>query len=440
MSKRSFIHRTETFGLDTATPWALGALRLAFAVPRVYRPLAESWEKHYPGTLKALTRLTDMGFLAHQSSLIVDVRSGLISGRSGAPLPRYRTSASGKRLVAAAQMDLRVLTDTFPRTSKTSAVKVRKLLKAFNLDTPHSRYGLSVPHATEISGLPERSARWWVKHLCDQTYLVELETRIADIREVVPEHWRTTKVLCRQINDVLTAFPATAPGELRVEFRLGRSRFLNDVDPARIGITGATDFDHDIETQQILSSILDSPRCAITGVFNVEPRISLPAEQDGDQMLFDRDGTCSVFYQPDAELREVHGDNKVWRSVIEYERFQTRKDAWNHIERFLGWLQLMALPGEPGMLRFVVDTEMRAKSYVALIEAFADWILDHPELQPPNTIVLAVSSAKRVLGAADPLDPQNWFRIEIPMGRADTERKPVLSLQNSPYDEYFTRS
>jgi len=438
VNRRSFQHRTETFGLDTKDSWALPALRLAFAVPRVYKPLADAWETRYPGSRKALLRLTEMGFLSYQPALVVDVRSGHIASHPAAPLPRYRATAKGKRLASAGKQDLRVLTDRFPRTGKESAAKVLKLLRAFDLETPHSRYGLSVPHATDIAGMPERSGRWWVRHLLEKGYLAELDERLADVREVVPAHWRVTRVLCRQLEDVVNAFPATAPPGLKVEFRLNRTRFLADIDPARIGITGATDFDHDIETQNVLAHLLVSPRCAVGGVFNVEPRITLPGRVVRNTLMFDADGGDSAFYQPDAELREIH-EGVTHRSVVEYERFQTRRDAWSHIERFMGWLHIMALPAEPAILRFVVDTDLRARSYVELVEAFADWMLDHPGRHPGNPVTLAVTSVKRVEAAGDPLESVHWSYIDVPAGRADTARRPVLSLQDTPYDEYFAR-
>lgn len=440
MPKRSFAHRTETFGFDTDNPWALPALRLVFAVPRAYRPLVDAWDIRYNGVIKALNRLTVMGFLEHQLPVIVDTRTGRTATRVAPALPRYRATAKGSRLAADVRSDLRVISDTFPRIAPGGAARVGRLLDAFDLQSPHSRYGLSVPHATLLSGLPERSGRWWVQHLVRSGYLVELEARIADTREVVPEHWRVTRLLCRQLDEVLDAFPRTAPGQLRVEFRLNRTRFLNDIDPARVGITGATDFDHDIESQRILGAVLNSPRCTPGGIFSVEPRISLPIHVNTDPWLFDPDGPSTVFYQPDAEIREQHGDGQVWRSVIEYERFQSRRDAWSHIERFIGWLHTMTLPGEPAVLRFVVDTEPRVRSYVSLIEAFADSMIDHPERQPGNNVLLAVSSARRVLAAPDPLDARIWFRINLPGSGSDTIPCPVLHRKDSPYDEYFSRA
>jgi hypothetical protein len=438
--KRSFAHRTETFGFDTETPWALPALRLVFAVPRAYRPLVDAWDARYPGVIKALKRLTAMGFLEHQAPVIVDTRTGRTAARVTPPLPRYRATAKGSRLAAEVRSDLRVISDTFPRITSTASAKVGRLLDAFDLQSPHSRYGLSAPHATSLSGLPERSGRWWVQHLVRNGYLLELDSRLADTREVVPEHWRVTRMLCRQLDEVLDAFPGTAPGQLRVEFRMNRTRFLSDIDPARVGITGATDFDHDIESQRILAAVLASPRCTPAGIFSVEPRISLPVHISAEPWQFDTSGPSTVFYQPDAEIREQHDDGRVWRSVIEYERFQSRRDAWSHIERFLGWLHTMTLPGEPAVLRFVVDTEPRVRSYVALIEAFADNMLDYPERQPGNNVLLAVSSARRVLAAPDPLDPRVWFRINLPRPGSDTVARPVLHRKDSPYDEYFSRA
>jgi hypothetical protein len=174
-------------------------------------------------------------------------------------------------------------------------------------------------------------------------------------------------------------------------------------------------------------------------VFSVEPRITLPGHLRKDTITFDPNGSGSAFYQPDAELREIH-NGVSHRSIVEYERFQTRRDAWSHIERFMGWLHIMTLPAEPAILRFVVDTDLRVRSYVELVEAFADWMIDHPERHPGNPVTFTVTSSRQVLAAKDPLDNANWFQMSVPAGRSDTARRPVLSLQNTPYDEYFARA
>jgi hypothetical protein len=87
----------------------------------------------------------------------------------------------------------------------------------------------------------------------------------------------------------------------------------------------------------------------------------------------------------------------------------------------------------------VVDSESRVRSYVSLIEAFADYGLDHPEEMPVNQVTLAVSSVERILAAADPLDPRAWFRIQLPSGEVE-QRHPVLhDPKHSPYNDYFGR-
>lgn len=439
MAIRSFAHRAETFGYDTDTPWAADAFALLFSVPRLYRPLLESWNVRYPGTRRAVERLTKAGFVTYQDAILVDVRTQQTVSRIGMPVARYRLTAKGRRLLKGATEDQRVLLDEFPKLTTAVAPKLTALLSALDLEPPHSRFGLSIVHAAELAAMPDRSGRWWINHLVGKGLVTRLDERLPDAREVVPPHWRPTRTLCRQLEEVIDAFPTNANATLKFEYRLNRTRFLDDIDPARVGISGATDFDHDIECQRILAALLRSPRCAPDGVFVVEPRITLPVDPKSDPWVFP--GPETVFYQPDAELRERTSDGRIRRSVVEYERFQSRRDAWSHIERFLGWLQERSLPSESAVLRFVVDSEPRVRSYVDLIEAFADYLIDHPDRVPANEVTLAVSSAPRVLNAADPLDDRTWFRILLPEAdRSDTARRPVLHMNGSPYDDYFSRS
>jgi hypothetical protein len=436
MPRASFQQKTETFGLDAAEPWALPALRLLFSVPRVYAPLASAWEQRHPGTMKALNRLVQRGFVEYQDPVIIDTRTGAVAAKQSPALPRYRTTSKGHRFNLDVQADIRVLNDAFPRLTPTSLAKVAKLIDTLDLDGTHARYGLSAPHVTALSLLPDRSARWWIRRLVADGYLRELTSRHPDIREVVPAHWRPTRLLARQLSDVLESSPVGP--SLRSEFRLGRSRYLGDIDPVRVGISGATDFDHDVETQRVLAAMLKSERCPIDAAFAVEPRILLPIDGRARPWQFSAGGNDTIFYQPDAELRERDNGNILW-SVLEYERYQNRRDAWSHVERFLGWVHLRALPFEGAVLRFVVDSESRVRSYVALIEAFADYALDHPDEMPSNSVTLAVSSVERILGASDPLDPRAWFRIQLPSSASES-RCPVLhDPKVSPYNEYFGR-
>jgi hypothetical protein len=209
-----------------------------------------------------------------------------------------------------------------------------------------------------------------------------------------------------------------------------------------VGITGATDYDHDVESQKVVAAILRSNSWAGGGVFSMEPRIVLPVNQGIVPWEFDERYKETAFYQPDAELRgveEIDGRRLVRRYVVEYERFQSRRDAWGHIERFVGYMHTKALKGEAGALLFVVDSDSRRRSYVQLIEAFADHALESLHLLSQNPITLAVSSVDRVLESQDPLNLKEWSRIQLPVG-ADTGCRPVLHPPgSSPYDSYFGR-
>lgn len=435
MDRQSFAHRSETFGYPDA-PWATDTLRLLYNVPRAYEPLVRAWEGHYPHSRRALARLVKMGFVTYQGPVIMDTLSGDLAERATRSVHRYRTTSKGRRLLVAADEDIRILEDAFPRTSARNLSGVAALLANLDLDGSHARFGLSQAHAVALSGLADRSGRWWIARLVEAGYLRELPERYADIREVVPAHWRVTRALSNQFSDVLQAFDG--PGALKVELRLERNRYLEDIDPARLGISGATDFDHDVEAQRVLSAVLNSSRCVAEGRIMVEPRHHLPVFKSHVPWRFDVNGPSSVFYQPDAEVRERTLDGRLRRCVVEYERFQSRRDGWNHIQRFLGYLHTKVLPFEPAVLRFVVDTPQRVASYRELIEAFCDWALDHPDAMPRNEVTLAVSSVPEVLGASDALDAHHWYLINLPSPTKD----PVVTIHaktSSPYDEYFSR-
>lgn len=420
--------------MDTPKPWALESLRLVFSVPRTYLPLAQAWDERYPGTLKALKSLTANGFLVYQKPVVVDVKTGELAFRCSPPALRYRATAKGRRLRNDALEDSRILVDIFSKISKKGVLGVLKLLDALDLDAQNTQTGISVAHLAVLSGLPERSVRWWVDHLESLKYVAKLPDVLSDVREVVPAHWRVTRDLCKQLKDVLQAFPENPHSGLASEFKLNRTKFLENVVPARVGLTGATDYDHDVETQKLLAAFMRSANCASNGIFNVEPRLNLAASALSHTMVFDPKGKNSVFYQPDAELREVQ-KGVACRSIFEYERFQSRRDAWSHIERFFGWLHLRALPSESAILRFVVNSDSRVQSYVKLVAAYSDYLLDNPDRRPNNPVQLAVSSRQRIYSSTDPLDDSAWYRINI-AGAHNSEVKPILHLKDTPYDEY----
>lgn len=430
-----FHRRAETLGFDTTEPWSFEAVRLVCTTPRAYAPLVEAWDRHRPGTLRALRRLVADGWVAHQRGVIVDTRTGELAPHPGPPVARYRTTAKGRRLLDAATEDLRTLEAAFPKAGSDNLAAVLTILEWCDLEGSHARYGLSGAYSANVAGMNARTGRWWINHLTDGGYLRRLERTYADVREVVPEHWRITRGLCRQLREVISAFDH--PPSLITEFRLNRDRFLDDIDPARVGISGATDFDHDVEAQRIISALIDSPHCAHDGRFVVEPRYHLPLVR-GAVARYEIGAEGFVYYQPDAEIREIDEDGAARRSIIEYERYQSRRDGWDHIERFCGYLHTKALPFETAVLRFVVDSPQRVRSYVELIEAYADHLIDSPERRPAQRTWLAVSSVDRVLGAPDALDWGVWHRIELPSAEEGTPLAPVHhGKTRSPYDDYF---
>jgi hypothetical protein len=433
MTRRDFTTRSETFGYDGSKPWAHDALRLLTNVPRAYAPLVDAWDELHPGTRRALQRLAALGFVDHQPAVVVDTRTAEFAASVSAPVARYVLTAKGRRLYAEVIEDLRALEDQFTRLTSSNTKDLARLMSALNLDGSHAKYGLSLPHATQMTNMAPRTARWWVTRLEELGFVRRLPTKVADVREVVPEHWRITRVACRQLTDVLEAFHPS-PETLTTAWRLRRRRFLEDIDPARIGISGATDFDHDIEAQEVLADLLRSPRASTLGAFVIEPRLSLPADTSTFPWTFTPTGPDTIFYQPDCELRELR-DGKVWRTIVEYERYQSRRDAWSHVERMLGYLHTTTLPFEPAVLRFVLDGPARVRSYVRLIEGFAAYTMDAPDAMPANSVLLMVTSAARLRRAVDPLDDDVWFRIPLAVaGKAGT---PYLhDVKDSPYDEY----
>jgi hypothetical protein len=183
-----------------------------------------------------------------------------------------------------------------------------------------------------------------------------------------------------------------------------------------------------------------SPRFAPEGLFRLEPRLVLPINTRPKPWIFSPDGTDNVVYQPDAILTAQDGGVRTVnrRVVLEYERFQSRRDAWSHIERFLGYLHTRTLPYETANLCFVVDSDQRLRTYVQLIEAYADHALDHPGRLPANPVTLAVTTTAKLLTASDPLSMKEWNHIILPTQGSDTELRPVLhDPDHSPYGEYF---
>lgn len=432
---KDFKRRSETFGFDSPDPWALWALRLLFNMPRAYTPIVEAWEEAHPGTKSALRKLVTESWVSYQEAVVVDLSTGRPAKKTGRPLDRYLLTAKGKRLLNDHYDDPVGLCSRWEKLSAQNAPGVLSLLEAFELENSHAKYGLSVPHATKLTSLAPRTARWWISRLTEEKLIRQLDEQWADAREVVPAHWRIKRELCRQLQDVFSAYPKPW-GYLRGQWTLSKSRFLKDINPARLGISGATDFDHDIEAQKLCAALLQSPRAALDAPFEIEPKYNLPAKVDSFPYVFRGEGGV-VGYQPDAIMTSLDENGRQRRIIVEYERYQSRRDAWGHIQRFCGWVDSILLPFESATLCFVVDSEARLRGYVELIEAYADWVEDTPSQHVQNPLTLTASCLGRVYAQPDPLEPKAWYRVELTPGT--NEKLVVHDPDNSPYDEYFSK-
>lgn len=430
--------RGETLGFDHPRPWSSPALHLLFSAPRVYAPLAKAWERRNPGTMRALSRLVEMEFVAHQPPVVMDTVTGEVADKPGRAVERYRITAKGRRLLGSIEEDSGVLQEFTPKTSPSNRLGVQRLIEAANVEAADAPQGVSQAYLQRESGLADRTARWWIKRLAEDGYLRILEEKAADVRVVVPEHWRATRLLARHLIDIIESRALPFASEvLRAQYRLDRSRYLEDIDPTRVGLGGASDYDHDVGTQVVLAELMRSGSLNPNGVFTIEPRIAVPINTKARPWTFEATGRDTVFYQPDAEYRE-YSSGGVVRAILEYERYQTRRDGWGHLERLVGWMATSLLPFETVVLRFVVDSEPRARSYTELIEAFCDWLRKNPHLAARQELRFEVCSLKSISAAADPLEPRGWYRMTAPSYQGEGTPRPALhSPKEGPYDLYF---
>jgi hypothetical protein len=433
MGINDFISRSETFGFDTKDKWGYSAIKLLFNTPRCYKPLLDSWEEVYPGTRKAVNKLESNGFLDFQDRVIVNTINGELCNEESKVVTRWVLSSKGNKLLTDALIDTRVLDDTFKHLTPANNRGLLALIASLDLKGSHAKYGVSSNYIAISTTLAERTTRYWVKRLYEEGYINLLNNKFPDTREVIPQHWRINKKFTKQLNEVYQAFPEAKIDLQRL--RLHRNKYLQDIDPARVGITGATDYDHDVEVQKIMASFLKSSFYDISSDLQIEPRHTLVLNSDEYPMLFSERGNYNVFYQPDSSFKEYHNGVRHHTS-LEYERYQSRRDAWSHIEKFIGLSEVNNLPFEPAVLRFVVDSKSRVRSYVRLIEAFADYILEHPDRMSRCDVILAVTSTDVIYQSEDSLDFKQWYRVKL--GRSETISRAVLhNTDDSPYLNYF---
>ncbi|MCP4794204.1 MAG: hypothetical protein GY882_12890 [Actinomycetia bacterium] len=434
-----FAQRSESFGFGTDQPWALHALRLVLNAPRSYEPLVDAWEGRFPGSKAALERLTDMGFVDYQGPLVFDTVSGAVADKPSRRVRRFVITSPGQRALASFRADARNFEDQFPKVTRPQAVCVLEFLSAFDVTLSNRRFGTSLARAASLGGFRDRRAQAWRDTLLDRKWIREIDEQHADVREVIPAHWRPTKLLCQQLTDVIDALPS-APDSLRVEFRTGRRRFRPDIEITRVGTGGVTDYDHDVTTCLVAAQLIAADSYMADGLFRMDGRLVLPVDESVRPWRFDSASSGSVFYLPDLECRARTTGSPLRRVVVEYERRATRRDGWSHLERFVGWMATSSHPAESADCLFVVDSNRKKAVYVGLVEAFASWADDRPELFPANPLTLGVTTLEELAAASDPLDANSWDRVVI---EADTDapRAPVLHPKrggaSTPYELYF---
>lgn len=433
--KRTLTQRSETFGLGSSSPWALPALRLLFSAPRVFEPLALAWDKRHPGTLAALDRLESAGFAVRQGPVIVDTLEGRFSDSVSRPVARYRITALGRRTREDASSDIRVLSDLFPKASMST---LNGLLASLGALDSAARSGLSARGFALAAGMTERVGRAWLSRLEGGGLVARMSTLIPDTRIVVPSHWRPSRALVTQLKDAFEDPAFALLSHLKVEFGLARRRQLPEISVDPLAYSGTTDYDHDVRAQAVLGRLIAPvDRIPRSVLVRVEPSIPLLARPGSGSFEVSRNGaSMRLSYRPDAEFRE-HGLHAPARVALEYERMQTRRDAWQHIEKFAAMMHQEAFPFEIGILRFVVDGPRRAAAYRSLAAAFASYVDHFPEAAPVNLIRLTVAEADALLEADDPYAEDLWSTVEVRGAGADVML--VHDSEDSPYHDFFAR-
>ena len=193
-----------------------------------------------------------------------------------------------------------------------------------------------------------------------------------------------------------------------------------------------------MDTQIIISNLILSKNIQNNLLFKIEPKFPLYIEKNNNDYIFKKISNNKIYYQPDAQFIETIDGTNYW-SILEYERYQNRRDGWSHLEKFIGFVYINALQFEGGIIRFVVNSDSRLKSYVKLIEAFADYLVTNKEFCPENDIILAVTTLDSILSAKDPLDSKNWYRIIIPKNQSADKKILYHTEKSSPYNIYFSR-
>ena len=439
MSKLKLDSKSQSFDLEKDKSDYIEVFKVLYATPRLYKDLYNALCQKIPSFKRIMLKLVEQGFVAFQEDIIFNTITGAQAQKASKPVTRFILTREGKKKLQKYVEDPAFFDIDFKKVDASQRNKVVKILTFLDLQPPHSRYGLSVNHLLDLVDFNSRTLRWWLELLVSKNFIQVLPEKFGDVRVVVPAHFRVSRELSRQLETAVNAIGGERNLVLLKTLKLKRSKYLNDIKVARVGINGATDYEHDVDTQVILAKFVLSGSLALSNIFDIEPRITLKAfKNTSGDYVFTENGTSAVFYQPDALFKESQLTGSFAYSFLEYERFQTRKDGWEHIEKFIGFMSQKTLPFEQGILRFVVDGKNRQRVYVKLIEAFTDSVLDNYSLLPKNPLTIKVSTMQAVLNSSNAIKDDIWYSIDLPSGQSESPQ-PKLHSGSNPYSDYFAR-
>jgi len=429
-SKKKFY----TIGIEKIDSWEYPIIKLLFSFPRIYEPLIDSLDIVYPGLNKYLAKLKKIGFLDYQKGIIYNSRIDKKVDKKIKPQRRFRLTNKGKSFLENIKIDSRILTDYYPKIKIRNINNIINFLDILNLDDNISNQGISLSFISKKLNIPIKNVRYWTGIFSKKGFIKLLPNKISDAREIIPAHYRVNNKFTKHLKYILKNLEN---GELFItELKLDRRKYLSNINPARIGITGATDYDHDIEVQKVLAKLILSSN--IINPMNIisEPKFKIKIDKINGKITCVDNSSNHIYYQPDAFYNEII-DNIKYYSILEYERFQNRRDGWLHIEKFLAYVHQNLYIFEGGIIRFVVSSEKRLKSYVDLLEGFTHYINENPKRMPNNNIIFSVTSTERIEKSKNALDSSNWFWIAINPEKSEKKEIIIHEENNTPYKSYF---
>ena len=194
--------KVESFGFENKDPWTLPIIKLMFSLPRLYKPLALSFEKVYPGTIKYLKFLVKLGFIEYQDDIIIDTKTGKVKNKQSKPQSRYKLSSKGITFHKLVESDIRHLSDKYPKMLARNYNNISKILIGLYLQDTHARFGISITHLAYLTKMPTKTVRYWVDVFIKDGYIRKLDRKVSDTRSVIPAHYRVNKLFVKNASSI----------------------------------------------------------------------------------------------------------------------------------------------------------------------------------------------------------------------------------------------